>query len=370
LSEIGNRLRPEWLDGVLHQLQRSRSWLELRMPHYGDATLAALVRGFPAVAGVEHEPTETLPQFAQVRSGARLIGSGEGGLSCINCHDCLGERSMGDLRGPDLAGAHERLRGDWIRRWLREPSRIAPGTAMPAFFTALPATDREQKIGDIFAALSAGRNMPVPIGLRETTADYLLTVTNTPVVVRGFLPDSSPRSIAVGLPGGLSYCFDAESCRVRYAWSGEFLNMKPVWWGRGGQPPEPRGLKFYSAPDVFPLRLGDRSATPSVKFLGYALANKLPEFRFAVDGVAVKERIDAAPEGGLWCRFDSGDSRKDVWCHLSVGVRLRVAGRDVVADADGWARIPAATSTSFELWIPGPARAGPADTAVNKSTRR
>ena len=323
LSEIGNRLRPEWLDGVLHQRQRSRSWLELRMPHYGDAALAPLVRGFPALAGVEHEPTEASPPFAQVRSGARLIGSGEGGLSCITCHDCLGERSTGDLRGPDLAGAQERLRGDWIRRWLREPSRIAPGTAMPAFFTALSATEREQKIGDILAALSAGRNMPAPVGLRETTADFLLTVTNTPVVVRGFLPGSSPRSIAVGLPGGLSYCFDAESCRLRYAWSGEFLNMKPVWWGRGGERPEPRGVKFHSAPDIFPLRLGQESSTPVVKFLGYTLVNKLPEFRFTMNGVAVKEQIDAAPGGGLRCRFILALPPKKSWGDPSGGIRLR-----------------------------------------------
>lgn len=33
------------------------------------------------------------------------------------------------------------------------------------------------------------------------------------------------------------------------------------------------------------------------------MVNGLPEFRFAVDGVAVRERIEAASGGGLRCTF-------------------------------------------------------------------
>jgi azurin len=39
---------------------------------------------------------------------------------------------------------------------------------------------------------------------------YHVLVTDRPRLVRCVMPDSSARSIAVGLPGGINYCFDAE----------------------------------------------------------------------------------------------------------------------------------------------------------------
>ena len=202
------------------------------------------------------------------------------------------------------------------------------------------------------------------------SVDYKLRVKDRPLIQRGFLPDSSPRSIAVGLPGGLSYCFDAESCRLRYAWSGGFLDMKPTWHGRGAAPPELRGAKFFVAPDMMPLRVGDRTAAPNVKFLGYALAYGLPEFRFTVDGVAVKERIEAATGGGLRCAFELGEAKREIWFHLPRGVRASGAERDLASDAEGWVRIRPGAPRNFEVWIPGPANIGPVKTATPTSNER
>ena len=41
--------------------------------------------------------------------------------------------SVADL-APDLTLAAERLRHDWIVKWLRDPQKQMPGTRMPAFF--------------------------------------------------------------------------------------------------------------------------------------------------------------------------------------------------------------------------------------------
>ena len=38
------------------------------------------------------------------------------------------------------------------------------------------------------------------------------------------MPGAGPAAIAVSLPNDLSYCWDAGSCRLRYAWQGEFLD--------------------------------------------------------------------------------------------------------------------------------------------------
>jgi hypothetical protein len=186
-------------------------------------------------------------------------------------------------------------------------------------------------------------------------ADYELRVTDRPVLQRGFLPDSSPRSIAVGLPGGLSYCFDAESCRLRYAWSGGFLNMKPTWHERGAAPPKLSGEKFFIAPDTFIPRLGRKDARPVVKSLGYQLVDGLPEFRYTLDGVGVKQRIEPAPARGLLCAFEMDETGSDVWLQAPSGVAVAAGGKDLTPDAEGWVRIPSGALRRFEVRIPGSA---------------
>jgi len=47
---------------------------------------------------------------------------------------------------PDLAKVPERLRADWIGKWLADPGRIATGTRMPANF---PADPQENAFPDI-----------------------------------------------------------------------------------------------------------------------------------------------------------------------------------------------------------------------------
>ena len=130
----------------------------------------------------------------------KLFGKGDGGLGCINCHDFAGHRSAGDLRGPDMTGMHARVRTDWLLRWLREPARLQPGTAMPAFFSDMAAELAHAKMDALVRALAAGAALPLPEGLLDGPADYRLAVRDEPVVLRTFLADSSTRSIAVGLP--------------------------------------------------------------------------------------------------------------------------------------------------------------------------
>jgi mono/diheme cytochrome c family protein len=354
LSEIGGKLKPDWIHRVLHQRKRARPWLEVRMPQYPDGALESIVKGLPAMAGAEPPLSGVQEPVARIRAGAQRLGNGEGGFSCISCHDCLGEKSTGDMRGADLAGMAERLREDWMRRWLREPSRITPGTAMPAFFSDPPREEAEARIDEILAAISAGQNMPRPSGLGEGAANYLLAVEDTPVVWRGFLPDSSPRSIAVGFPDGLSYVFDADACRIRYAWSGEFLNVKPTWHGRGALPPQLRGEKFFVAPEVVPWRMGNASNAPEVRFRGYGLREKMPEFRFTLNGTLVKQWIRPALEGGLRAGMEIAESGGNVWWHLPEGTQGSGNGTKLSADAEGWVQISRGEPARFEIWIPGP----------------
>ncbi|HZO86512.1 MAG TPA: hypothetical protein VFC26_14930, partial [Verrucomicrobiae bacterium] len=123
-----------------------------------------------------------------------------------------------------------------------------------------------------------------------------------------------PRSIAVGFPGLNSFVFDAQLCRLRYAWSGDFLDVKPVWSDRGGSQARILGSKYYTAPNVFPLRIGDPDSEPKVEFKGYNLLNRFPQFHYRVDGVPVREWITPLTNQlGIRRTFRIQNPGKDVW---------------------------------------------------------
>ena len=59
------------------------------------------------------------------------------GPNCVQCHFLRGEAPTAEgpvAWAPDLDITRERLRPDWVREWLVDPSKIYPGTAMPANF--------------------------------------------------------------------------------------------------------------------------------------------------------------------------------------------------------------------------------------------
>lgn len=112
-----------------------------------------------------------------------------------------------------------------------------------------------------------------------------------PAVYRTFLPDTGPASIAVGLPGGVSYCWDAGQCRLRYAWKGGFVNMERAWSGKGKERADIIGVKFYTETGGVPLRPGQADAQPVARFKGYSLVNRFPVFNYTLNGLEVTERI-------------------------------------------------------------------------------
>jgi len=352
LTDGGNKLRRSWLEKVFVEKKRVRPWLPLHMPHFGAENVTNLIDGFAAQAGAELGEGEKLREIevALVEDGIHFIGRDNGGFSCISCHDYRGQKSDGEMRGPDLIEMYDRCRADWLTRWLRDPGRIIPGTAMPEYFSGGPEGQTEAEIQHIIHALATGKKMPVPAGLNEDAREYLLLATNEPIVLRCFLPDASPRAITVGFPGQINCCFDAATSRFCYAWAGDFLDMKPVWSWRGGKPPQILGQKFYIAPDCFPLRIGDRAREPKVKFLGYELVKKNPEFLYEVDGALVRERISASTQGkGVIRSFDLGQLKQDIW--FNGGTNVIVSGNPAPVLSDGWWKISGGNSVQFQVAI-------------------
>lgn len=316
LTGVGGKLRGSWLAAILNDKVRTRPWLKLRMPHFGGDNVGHLVAGFASAAGAEPGDGrwEAPPSPQQVRKGLSLIDIG-GRFACFNCHDFPSYEAPGS-RGPDMTRMYATLRPEWFRRWMKDPIRIQPNTQMPSFFSAMSRAEADRFILEIWTALSAGQDMPRPAGIAGG-GNYNLEVKEEPLVVRTFMPDSGWRSIVVGLPGYLAYCFDAEECRFQYAWSwfGPFIDMGPTWSGRGGSKAKILGKRFYTAPEVYPLRIGRPDGKkPKVKFRGYTVGQEGPVFRYEVNGVPVRERVTAVAKGrGLVRSFEVDSPRKSIW---------------------------------------------------------
>jgi len=267
LTGIGHKARQSWLRAVLLEGQRARPWMQLRMPQYGSAHVGTLPQTLPQLEGMHPDDAiSKVPLSRELISWGRQI-IGKSGLGCISCHDISGIANPG-TRGPDLATIQQRVRYEWYERWLHQPLRMAPGTRMPQAFVDGQSTLKTVLGGNpqaqaqaMWAYLSLGPGLPLPEGL-EPPKGLILTVRERPELLRTFLPETGPRAIAVGYPQGVHLAFAAEQCRLVYGWSGNFLDVSPVWNNRGGAPARLLGPKFWTAPPVHPWGWSNSPAEP------------------------------------------------------------------------------------------------------------
>jgi plastocyanin len=153
--------------------------------------------------------------------------------------------------------------------------------------------------------IETDQNIPPNLTTAIEAKDGLIKVGDRPVVSRTFLPDCGPAAIAVGMPGGQSYCFDATACRLRYAWKDGFVDNTDQWAGKGYLWGKVVGRIYYRAPAAPWLRLGTRDHIPEPSWHGYRLVKGYPEFLYSLDGTEVSELVRPLPGGGgLEVSFD------------------------------------------------------------------
>jgi azurin len=136
--------------------------------------------------------------------------------------------------------------------------------------------------------LEGDPNLPPAAPAIADASDHSHHALDKPVVSRTFLPDCGPAAIAVGLPGGQSYCFDAGLCRLRYAWRGGFVDNTEHWSGKGEAMGKVVGRIYYRAPGFAPLRIGENNQ-PAMRWRGYQMREGYPQLEYTVDGVLVRE---------------------------------------------------------------------------------
>jgi len=136
----------------------------------------------------------------------------------------------------------------------------------------------------------------------------------SPYLYRVFIDGASPAAIAVSLTKDLSYCWDAGTCRLRFAWSGGFLDNSELWKGKGDVSAKVTGEIFFRDQTEFPLDLKDKGKIPEVEYKGYSLINRYPEFHYTLDGIDVYELILPKEDGsGLIRKFRIPNIKNTVW---------------------------------------------------------
>lgn len=141
-----------------------------------------------------------------------------------------------------------------------------------------------------------------------------------PYLYRIFMEDAGPAAIAVSLPNDLSYCWDAGACRLRYAWSGGFVDNTRIWKGHADVNAKIIGSVFYRDAAPYPILTGKADVDPLIEFRGYSLVNKYPEFHYTINGIEVFELILPRDDGkGLIRKFRIPDANDDIWFSSSAG---------------------------------------------------
>ena len=111
--------------------------------------------------------------------------------------------------------------------------------------------------------------------------------TKRPQIQRIFMPDAGPAAIAVALDQSMSLCWDAGECRLRYSWSGGFIDGYPYWQRNGSSIANVLGnIRYVEAKSLF-TNAGDP------KFSGYRIEKGLPVFKYQLGNYQITESFSA-----------------------------------------------------------------------------
>ena len=362
LTAAGEKLRLEYLEQALLGEVRLRSWLPLRMPRFPRSQVEPLIHGFAKASGLDPSApaVESVTSQQDTNKGLTLLGRDTEGksLGCIGCHDWADYRAQGE-RAPQLVEAARRLRYPWYRRFMFNPARVLSGTSMPEHFTDIAPEEREASIQRIWGALGvgeAGRFLPgLDLPPDPWTAETRPVPSQEAAVVRIVMPEATPAAIAVGLPGGVSYCFDAGSSRLLYAWRGEFLDLEATLHKKVGGDgftltPQIPGKRFFRS-TRFPFRLAASGRIPDTRFRGYRMRDGVPEFHYSVGGAEVYERIrpTTAADGFRW-EFRIEQVQEPLRFDARVEGPVRITANRGTGEENN-VRIPIDGDTRFEILV-------------------
>jgi cytochrome c553 len=237
---------------------------------------AAALSAEPLVTGFER-----FHASAPSAEGGRLLYNE---LGCVNCHG--GATGLPAMRGPALATVTQRVRSEWLRKFIADPAAVHPGTVMPQVLAK--ADDK------------------------------------TLVAIEHYLASLRPKAAAKG---------PAKIMHVNSARGGELFNTLGCVAchapGKGFVPPE--GLPKASEFTHRSVGFGDLKAKYSLDSLGAFILDPL---KVRADGRMPKtemNRQDAIDIAGYLLEFQGSDGRVDnAVVSIVADKNLAIAGRKAV----------------------------------------
>lgn len=177
LDKITSKVTTSWIYDWVKNPKNFRP--DTRMPNFRmpDSEVVAVMHYLKSVS--KDTPGEDWPRY-------RGTGDRQNGLALIKSVGCLGCHQIGDLaqtagdvsratkidHGPNLSRIGNKLSGEWLFGWLKNPRAYNPDTRMPS----LRLTDGEaEDITAYLLTLRDGGYQGVPVPSYDRPADYLVS---------------------------------------------------------------------------------------------------------------------------------------------------------------------------------------------------
>jgi hypothetical protein len=185
--------------------------------------------------------------------------------------------------------------------------------------------------------------------------DFEIRVRDRPAAKRISMPDSSIKSIAVGMPVNTNCCFDTSTTTVQYGWRGAFLDFGPAAdYGDGRENNNPGailGERFTVGSVDYPFRFGD-TTLPDVSFHYYDQSSP-PEFGFTVDERLISQQVEpVAGKNGLTYKFEVHEEHSEPVFFLTDSEASIEREASKGSWNDGTLEVPAGTTEFTVTLVP------------------
>lgn len=306
LDGVGRKFIGSALGAILRGRDPVRTYMRVKMPGFGDELANEMGKLLSrADADASERPYVRPKDPAHAGSaewGREMVGIK--GYACIICHDINGQPSLG-IGAYDLAQMPKRLRPEWMRDFLMNPSGFPTGSRMPPFWPGgepinptLGGGTTERQIDSLMRYLAEVDESLPPEGL-ASRASLVLEPKDRPIIFRTFVKGTGTHAIAVGFPGGMNVTFDALAVRWSMAWRGKFIDADGTWNQRYTKMEQPLGEALVHLEEAGALAIvGDEKMIP--QFRGYHVtAEGGPVFEYDLGALHVEDRVEPSAAHGL-----------------------------------------------------------------------
>lgn len=172
---VGERIKGSWLFSFLKKPTEVRSWVKVKMPTFNltDDEVQDLTAYFEALAPqkINYEAGVHIKKdTAAVKTGVGIVNY----MDCGKCHD-------DGAKGIDFSIASDRLRQDWIPRWLKDTRELIPWTKMPAHwdkkgdeYLVKTKFEKLETVGNVDQQIDAVKDFIIAYNSAEVDFDLVL----------------------------------------------------------------------------------------------------------------------------------------------------------------------------------------------------